>query len=64
MHIHTDLRQVREIHRKYKEDGIGKRDVMVVAHGHFSRCFISRWFGFELCLGKRHMCLTLVFLLM
>jgi len=49
--IDSMIAKIREIHRKYKEDGIGKRDVLIVAHGHFSRCFISRWFGFELCLG-------------
>ena len=43
---------MREYHRKYKEEGINTRDFMVVAHGHFSRVFISRWFGFPLCLGK------------
>ena len=25
---------------------------MIVAHGHFSRVFISRWVQFPLCLGK------------
>ena len=57
-HTRTNLQQIREVHRKYKEDGIGKRDILIVAHGHLSRCFISRWFGFELCLGMCHIALT------
>ena len=44
--------QVRETHRKYLEDGVGARDVVIVAHGHFNRVFISRWVGFPLALGK------------
>lgn len=59
--------KVREYHRLYKEEGKGKRDsqfkrqsravrlipmvVMIVAHGHILRCFVSRWIGFPLCLG-------------
>ncbi|THH06951.1 hypothetical protein EW145_g3729 [Phellinidium pouzarii] len=43
--------KVQEIHRKYLEEGIGQRDVLIVAHGHFSRVFISRWVQFPLCLG-------------
>ncbi|KAG8919355.1 hypothetical protein FRC03_011934 [Tulasnella sp. 419] len=45
------IAQVCEIHRKYKEEGIGRRDVLIVAHGHFSRVLISRWVQFHLCLG-------------
>jgi len=45
------IEQVQEIHRQYLEDGIGKRDVLIVSHGHFSRVFISRWVQFPLCLG-------------
>jgi broad specificity phosphatase PhoE len=44
--------QVREYHRQYKEEGLNTRDVMIVAHGHFSRVFISRWINFPLCLGN------------
>lgn len=33
------------------EEGLNTRDVMVVAHGHFSRVFISRWINFPLELG-------------
>ena len=44
--------QVQEIHRQYFEEGKGKRDVMIIAHGHFSRVLISRWVQFPLCLGE------------
>jgi len=44
--------QVRETHRKYLEEGVGVRDVLIVAHGHFNRVFISRWVEFPLALGK------------
>lgn len=43
--------QVREYHKEYKEQGIHTRDVLIVAHGHFSRVLISRWINFPLCLG-------------
>jgi broad specificity phosphatase PhoE len=43
--------QVREYHRKYFEEGTGTRDVLIVAHGHFNRVFISRWLEFPLALG-------------
>ena len=33
------------------EEGIGKRDIMIVAHGHFSRVLIARWVQFPICLG-------------
>jgi len=45
------IRKVREYHREYKEKGIHTRDVLIVAHGHFSRVLISRWINFPLCLG-------------
>jgi len=61
------ISKVREYHRLYKEEGKGKRDsacyvvtmsheltstiVLIVAHGHILRCFISRWVEFPLCLG-------------
>ncbi|KAJ7293442.1 histidine phosphatase superfamily [Mycena rebaudengoi] len=45
------IAKVREHHRRYKEEGIGSRDVVIVAHGHFSRVLISRWIKFPLCLG-------------
>ncbi|CAE6410778.1 unnamed protein product [Rhizoctonia solani] len=49
------IEKVRAIHRKYFEEGIGKRDVIIVAHGHFSRVFITRWLRLELILGTRWM---------
>ncbi|KAG8827299.1 hypothetical protein FRC17_007889 [Serendipita sp. 399] len=45
------VEKVREYHRKYKEEGVGKRDMVIVAHGHFLRAFIARWVEFDLCLG-------------
>jgi len=45
------IANVHEVHRKYFEEGVGVRDCMVVAHGHFSRVFISRWLEFPLHLG-------------
>ncbi|KAG8850147.1 hypothetical protein FRB96_000522 [Tulasnella sp. 330] len=43
--------KVHELHRKYYEEGIGRRDCMIVAHGHFSRVLIARWVEFTLRLG-------------
>ncbi|KAG8986227.1 hypothetical protein FRB93_005485 [Tulasnella sp. JGI-2019a] len=43
--------KVHELHRKYYEEGIGRRDCMIVAHGHFLRVLISRWVQFTLRLG-------------
>src|SRR5579863_6816071 len=43
--------QVREYHRKWKEEGQGTRDIMIVAHGHFNRCLIVRWLNFPLSEG-------------
>ncbi|KAF9270079.1 phosphoglycerate mutase-like protein [Marasmius fiardii PR-910] len=45
------IAKVREYHRQYYEEGLNTRDVMIVAHGHFSRVFISRWIEFPLRLG-------------
>ncbi|KAH7885904.1 histidine phosphatase superfamily [Phlebopus sp. FC_14] len=45
------IAKVREYHRRYFEEGKGTRDVLIVAHGHFNRVFISRWINFELALG-------------
>lgn len=45
------IAKVREIHRLYLEEGVGRRDVLICSHGHFSRVLVSRWVGFDLCLG-------------
>ncbi|KAF8445813.1 histidine phosphatase superfamily [Boletus edulis BED1] len=45
------IAKVREYHRQYFEEGKGARDVLIVAHGHLSRVFISRWINFNLALG-------------
>jgi len=44
---------VREYHRKWKEEGQGTRDVVIVAHGHFNRCLIARWIGLPLSEGAK-----------
>ncbi|KAJ7275180.1 histidine phosphatase superfamily [Mycena haematopus] len=49
--VDSIIAQVREYHRQYKEEGLHTRDVVIVAHGHFSRVLISRWINFPLCLG-------------
>jgi broad specificity phosphatase PhoE len=46
-------KKVREYHRKWKEEGQGTRDVVIVAHGHFNRCLIARWIGLPLTEGAR-----------
>jgi len=45
------ISKVREHHRKYFEEGIASRDVLIVAHGHFNRVFISRWLESPLAVG-------------
>ncbi|KAL6302137.1 phosphoglycerate mutase-like protein [Sparassis latifolia] len=45
------IQKVRETHRLWKEEGKGSRDVVIIAHGHFNRVFISRWIKFPLSLG-------------
>ncbi|KAJ3759830.1 phosphoglycerate mutase-like protein [Lentinula raphanica] len=45
------IANVREYHRQYHEEGLNTRDVVIVAHGHFSRVLISRWIQFPLKLG-------------
>ncbi|KAH7928484.1 phosphoglycerate mutase-like protein [Leucogyrophana mollusca] len=45
------IAKVRDYHREYKEGGTNTRDVLIVAHGHFNRVFISRWINFDLALG-------------
>jgi len=47
------ISRVRDIHRKYFEEGAEKRDVLIVAHGHFTRCFVARWLEQPLILGKK-----------
>ncbi|KAJ7783638.1 histidine phosphatase superfamily [Mycena maculata] len=54
------IAKVRAYHRQYVEgshttgEGLPdttRRDLVIVAHGHFSRVLISRWINFPLCLG-------------
>ncbi|KAG7450660.1 phosphoglycerate mutase-like protein [Guyanagaster necrorhizus] len=45
------IKNVREYHRQYKEEGLNTRDVVIVAHGHFSRVLLARWIRFPLRLG-------------
>jgi len=45
------ISKIHECHRRYLEEGLGKRDAMIFSHGHFSRVFISRWMEFTPALG-------------
>lgn len=45
------MHQVREIHRRFQEKGIGARDVLIVAHAHFTRVLIARWLEAPVTLG-------------
>ncbi|KAA1467923.1 phosphoglycerate mutase-like protein [Dentipellis sp. KUC8613] len=49
--VDSVIAQVREYHRKWKEEGQGTRDVVIVAHGHFNRCLIARWINLPLASG-------------
>jgi probable phosphoglycerate mutase len=51
--VDLSSQKVREYHRKWKEEGQGTRDVVIVAHGHFNRCLIVRWIGLPLSEGAR-----------
>ncbi|KZO94085.1 phosphoglycerate mutase-like protein [Calocera viscosa TUFC12733] len=47
---------VREAHRRWyespeREDGDKGGDVLIVSHGHFSRCFLARWLALPLPAG-------------
>ncbi|KAF8584993.1 phosphoglycerate mutase-like protein [Ramaria rubella] len=46
------ITKIHEIHRQFMEEGIGARDVLIVAHGHFTRSIIARWLGAPLTLGS------------
>jgi len=46
------IEKVREYHRQYQEKGLNTRDVLIVAHGHFSRVFIARWINSSIELGS------------
>ncbi|TRM66422.1 histidine phosphatase superfamily [Schizophyllum amplum] len=47
------INMVRTYHQEYFTEGMNTRDVMIVAHGHFSRCLISRWLGMPLAFGTK-----------
>ncbi|KZT05972.1 phosphoglycerate mutase-like protein [Laetiporus sulphureus 93-53] len=49
--VDTVIEKVREHHTLWHEAGIGCRDVVIIAHGHFNRCMIARWIDFPLHLG-------------
>ncbi|KAG0152465.1 hypothetical protein CROQUDRAFT_35398 [Cronartium quercuum f. sp. fusiforme G11] len=60
MVIRTDrvVERVKALHRAWMEDPSRKEDdvggdVLIVAHGHFSRCFVARWLGLPLHMGGR-----------
>jgi probable phosphoglycerate mutase len=50
--VDTVIDKVREYHKQYKEKGSNTRDVLIVAHGHFSRVLIARWINSPLELGS------------
>lgn len=54
--VDSVIEKVREKHKAWFDKGEGCRDVVIVAHGHFNRVFISRWINFELCLGEFLFC--------
>jgi hypothetical protein len=43
--------KVREHHKAWMENGTGNRDVVIVAHGHFNRCFVARWINAPVAYG-------------
>jgi broad specificity phosphatase PhoE len=47
----SKIQKVRQRHKAWAEDGIGSRDVVIVAHGHFNRCFVARWLNASLDFG-------------
>ncbi|KAL1670441.1 histidine phosphatase superfamily [Schizophyllum commune] len=47
------IKTVRTYHTEYFHEGMNTRDVMIVAHGHFSRCLIARWLGMPLAFGTK-----------
>ncbi|KII93825.1 hypothetical protein PLICRDRAFT_36068 [Plicaturopsis crispa FD-325 SS-3] len=49
--VDSAIAKVRQYHKEYVEEGRHTRDVVIIAHGHFNRCLISRWINFPLCLG-------------
>lgn len=52
------VKAVRDAHRKWYEDPARQKedkggDVLIVSHGHFSRCFLVRWLELPLLEGKK-----------
>ncbi|KNZ62860.1 hypothetical protein VP01_1214g7 [Puccinia sorghi] len=51
------VEKVKDVHRAWVEDPERKADdrggdVLIVTHGHFSRCFVARWLGLPLTHGS------------
>lgn len=52
------VKAVRDTHRKWYEDPARQKDdkggdVLIVSHGHFSRCFLARWLELPLPNGQK-----------
>lgn len=55
LHLAAEQRGVEGVETECDEKERRRRaeaaDVLVVSHGHFSRCFIARWIGLPLTVG-------------
>ncbi|CCM05173.1 uncharacterized protein FIBRA_07382 [Fibroporia radiculosa] len=49
--VDTVIDKVKAHHKAWFDKGVGCRDVVIIAHGHFNRCLIARWINFPLRLG-------------
>jgi len=47
------IAKVRQMHQRYFDNGEEGHDVIIVAHGHFTRSLIARWIGYPLPLGRQ-----------
>jgi len=52
MRVDSIITKVQETHRKFYEEGLGARDVLIVGHSHFTRVLIARWLEAPVILGS------------